>query len=50
MPNGATRHLHANHIRDFKIRVNGVGVIFEEDADKFGNVECCETGVKLCEK
>ena len=29
MPDGAIRHLHANHLREFKIRVQGVGVIYD---------------------
>ena len=45
MLNGAIRHLHVNHLRQFKIGVNGVEIIFEDETDKFGSVEYCETGV-----
>ncbi len=45
MPEGVVRHLHANHLREFKVQVKGVGIIFEDEADRFGEVECCETGI-----
>jgi len=31
MPNGSVRHFHANNLRKFKTRVNGVGVIFDDE-------------------
>ena len=39
MPGGSTRHLHANKIRKFIARVQGVGVVNEQDED-FGPIEC----------
>ena len=44
MPNGSIRHLHANMLREFHVSVHGVGVIFQDDSEKFGEVEWCETG------
>jgi len=50
MPNGAIRHLHANHIREFRVQVQEVGIIFEDEADKYGEIEYCETGLGPDEK
>jgi len=44
MPNGAIRHLHANNLREFKVGVI-IGMVFEEDNEKFGSIESCETGI-----
>jgi len=45
MPNGAIRHLHANHLRPYKVGVNGVGIVFDSDEEKYGSIEGCETGI-----
>ena len=47
MPDSAIRHLHANHLREFKIRVQGVGVIYDDVENKIGEVKCCETGIGI---
>ena len=39
MPDGSTRHLHANKMKKFIARVQGVGVVNEQDED-FGPIEC----------
>ena len=49
MPNGAIKYLHANHLREFKIRVQGVGDIYDDVKNKIGEVECCETGIEINE-
>jgi len=45
IPKGAKRQLHANHLREFKVGVNGIRIVFEEDNETFGNIESCETGI-----
>ena len=42
MPDSAVRYLHANDLREFKMNVNGIGVIFEDDEDACGEIVCCE--------
>ena len=42
MADGSTRHLHANKIRKFIARVQGVGVVNEQDED-FGPIDCVTT-------
>ena len=49
MPDGAIRHLHANHLRKFKIRVQGVGVTCDDVDNQIREVECCETGIGINE-
>src|SRR5258708_4976185 len=44
MSDGAVRNLHANHLRQFRVPIGGVGVIFEDESENFGEIECCETG------
>src|SRR6266496_1623172 len=50
LPDGSIRHLHANFLRLFKTRIQGVGVIFQDDEEKFGEVEICETGLDVAGK
>ena len=42
MADGSTRHLHANKIRKFIARVQGVGVVNEQDED-LGPIDCVTT-------
>ena len=37
---GSVRTLHANRLRKYNLRIQTVGVIFEDDSD-FGNIEYC---------
>ena len=50
MPNGAIRHLHANNLCELNVQVNSVGVIFEDESNTFGEIECYETGVGTVSK
>jgi len=43
MPNRAIKHLHTNHLREFKVGVNRI--VCEEDHEEFGNIESCERGI-----
>ena len=47
---GAIRHLHANNLPKFNVRVNSVEVIFEDESNTFGEKECYETGVGTISK
>jgi hypothetical protein len=38
LPKGASRTIHANHLRKFFPRVNGVAVLFDDDESQFGEV------------
>src|SRR6266496_4939618 len=50
LPDGSIRHLHANFLRLFKTRIQGVGVIFQDNQEKFGEVSICETGLDVSGK
>jgi len=43
MPDGAVRCLHANMLRTYDVPINGVGIIFEDDSEGFGDIVCCDS-------
>jgi len=41
MPDGAVRCLHANMLRAYNVPVYGIGILFEDDSEGFGDIVCC---------
>lgn len=49
MPDGKRKLVHANKLRPYKCRVQGIGVAFQED-DDFGDIECTPRKVRGCQE
>src|SRR5271163_3109077 len=43
MPGGAVRRLHADLLRPVKLSIHGVGIIFDDDEEGFGEVIRCDS-------
>src|SRR5271163_3264872 len=43
MPGGAVRRLHADLLRPVKLPIHGVGIIFDDDEEGFGEIISCDS-------